>query len=187
MRAYSISTAVAVATAALPLAGTAMATDITIGSSLASACYDASMASITPRFGLIECNRAIEEELLTAEDRASTFVNRGILRMKARDDRGADQDFDMALGIHDGNAEALLNKGFLRLRQGRYQAALPFLDRSIRAGTVRPALAHYARAIVHEELGDVRAAYADLVKARAADPAWSVPAQELARFKVGER
>ena len=182
MRASVLSTAAAAA--ALSAAGPASASDITMGRSLASACYDASMAPITPRFALFECNRAIEDELLTSEDRAATFVNRGILRMKARDDRGADDDFDMALGIHDGNAEALLNKGFLRLRQGRYRAALPFLDRSIQAKTIRPALAHYARAIVHEELGDVRSAYSDLVKAREADPSWPVPANELARFRV---
>ena len=97
MRASVLSTAAAAA--ALSAAGPASASDITMGRSLASACYDASMAPITPRFALFECNRAIEDELLTSEDRAATFVNRGILRMKARDDRGADDDFDMALGM----------------------------------------------------------------------------------------
>ncbi|HET7709600.1 MAG TPA: hypothetical protein VFK50_08735 [Sphingomicrobium sp.] len=163
----------------------ASAVDITIGNSLASACYRSSMASITPRFALIECNRSIEEELLNDADRAATFVNRGIVRMKAGDYRGADSDFDRALLLDRRRAEANLNKGFLRLRLGQFRDALPFLDRSIEGRTIRPALAYYARAVAHEELGDVQSAYSDLLKARAADPAWSIPVQELARYKVG--
>ena len=183
MKTCLLSTALAVAT--MIAAGPASATDITIGSSLASACYRSSMANILPRFALDECNRAIGEELMSDHDRAATHVNRGIVKMRTGDLVGADDDFDAALAIHGADAEAMLNKGFLRLRQGQFQAALPYLDRSIEARTIRPALAHYARAVVHEELGNVRAAYADLVRARDADPTWTTPTRELARFKVG--
>ena len=183
MKTYLLSTAIAAAT--MIAASPASATDITIGSSLASACYNSSMASIVPRFGMIECDRAIAEELMSDHDLAATHVNRGILKMRTGDLTGADNDFDTALQLHGADAEAMLNKGFLRLRQGQFQAALPYLDRSIEARTIRPALAHYARAVAYEELGDVRAAYADLVRARDADPKWATPQRELARFKVG--
>jgi tetratricopeptide (TPR) repeat protein len=185
MKTYLLSTALAAAT--MIAASPAVATDITIGSSLASACYRSSMAGILPRFALIECDRAIGEEMMSDHDRAATHVNRGIVKMRMGDLIGADEDFDTALELHGADAEAMLNKGFLRLRQGQFQAALPYLDRSIEAQTIRPALAHYARAVVYEELGNVRAAYADLVRARDADPSWATPTRELARFKVSGR
>jgi Tfp pilus assembly protein PilF len=124
---------------------------------------------------------------MSDHDRAATHVNRGVVKMRTGDLAGADEDFDSALAFSDVNAEAMLNKGFLRLRQGQYQAALPFLDRSIEAKTIRPALAHYARAIAFEELGNVRAAYAELVRARDADPKWAIPNVELSRFKFSGR
>ena len=185
MKAYLLSTAAAAA--AICWVAPAPAISIVIGDSLASSCYRASMAPVSVRSGLEDCDRAIEEELMTAEDRAATLVNRGIIKMRSDDDRGADRDFDAALATDKDRAEAFLNKGFLRLKQGQFQAALPFFDRSIRERTIRPALAHYARGIAHEELGNVRAAYGDFVRARELDPAWTLPAQELTRFKLSGR
>jgi tetratricopeptide (TPR) repeat protein len=184
MKTCLLSTAGAIA---LLAPGQAIATDITIGSSLASACYRSSQANVVERFALDVCDRAIGDEVMTDRDRAATHVNRGILKMRTGNLAGADRDFDMALALHGTAAEAMLNKGFLRLRQRQYQAALAYFDRSIEARTIRPALAHYARAIAHEELGDYRAAYADLVRARDADPTWETPARELARFKLADR
>jgi len=185
MRAYLLSTAAAAAM--LFTAAPASAISIVIGDSLASACYRSATSSMSFRAALEECDRAIEEEVLTPDDHAATLVNRGVLKMRAGDFRGADHDFDSALAMDGTRAEAYLNKGFLRLMQGHYRDALPYLDRSLAARTIRPALAHYARAIVHEEMGDVRAAYGDYVQARDLDPSWSLPAQELTRFNVSER
>jgi len=51
---------------------------------------------------------------------------------------------------------------------------------------VRPALAYYGRAIVNEDLGNVRQAYADLQRARDLEPRWALPTEELARYVVRE-
>jgi tetratricopeptide (TPR) repeat protein len=173
-----------VAAAVIFFATPASAISIVIGDTLASACYRSSMTSMSYRAAVEECDRAIEEEALTQGDRAATLVNRGVVKMKAGDLRGAERDFDTALAMDKARAEALLNKGFLRLRQGQYEAALPFFDQSLQARTIRPALAHYARGIANEELGNVRAAYGDYARARDLDPAWALPAAELSRFKV---
>lgn len=185
MKVCMLSTAAAAAV--LIPATPASAVDIVIGRTLASACYDASLASTVSRSGLNDCSRSLEEEVLSDDDRASTYVNRGILKMRTGDLAGADRDFDLAIRLDAKGAEAYLNKAFVRLRQGNFGAALPYLDRSIEERTIRPALAHYARAIAHEELGDLRSAYADLNRARDLDPKWSLPVQQLARYKVGNR
>ena len=82
-------------------------------------------AGILPRFALIECDRAIGEEMMSDHDRAATHVNRGIVKMRMGDLIGADEDFDTALDLHGADAEAMLNKGFLRLRQGQFRRVLP--------------------------------------------------------------
>jgi len=180
MRAFLLSTAAAALLATAP----ASATDITIGSSLAHACYLSSFHSIPDRFAVRECDRALEDELLTDDDRIATIVNRGIVKMSVGDFRGADSDFDMALRMNADEPEALLNKGLLRLRENRLEEAIGYFDRSIDAKTLRPALAHYVRAISQEQLGNVRGAYADLIRARELDPKWPLPAEELTRYHV---
>ena len=180
MRAFLLSPAAAALLAAAP----ASATDITIGSSLAHACYLSSFRSIPERFAVRECDRALEDELLTDDDRVATIVNRGIVKMSLGDYRGADYDFDTAIGMNGAEPEALLNKGLLRLRQNRLEEAIGYFDRSIDAKTLRPALAYYVRAITQEQLGNVRRAYADLIRARELDPKWPLPAEELTRYHV---
>ncbi len=180
MRALMLSTAAAALLAAAP----ASATDITIGTSLAHACYLSSFDSSPGPFAMRECDRALEDELLTDDDRVATIVNRGIVKMSVGDFRGADYDFDTAIRMKPDEPEALLNKGLLRLRQNRLEEAIGYFDRSIDAKTLRPALAHYVRAISQEQLGNVRGAYADLIRARDLDPKWSLPAEELTRYHV---
>jgi tetratricopeptide (TPR) repeat protein len=180
MRAFLLSTAAAALLATAP----ASASDITIGTSLAHACYLSSFHSIPGRFAVGECDRALEEELLSDNDRVATIVNRGIVKMSLGDFRGADDDFDTAIRMNADEPEALLNKGLLRLRQNRPEEAIGYFDRSIDAKTLRPALAHYVRAITQEQLGNVRGAYADLIRARELDPKWPLPAEELTRYHV---
>lgn len=180
MRAFLLSTAAAALLAATP----ASATDITIGTSLAHACYLSSFHSIPDRFAVRECDRALEDELLSDNDRVATIVNRGIVKMSLNDFRGAADDFDTAMHMNPHEPEALLNMGLLRLRQNRLEEAIGYFDRSIDAQTLRPALAHYVRAISQEQLGNVRDAYADLIRARELDPKWTLPAEELTRYHV---
>ena len=98
--------------------------------------------------------------------------------------RSAERDFDAALALHPSQADAWLNKGFLRLRRGEGQAAMPFLERALALKARRPALAYFARGIAHEQSGNLRAAYSDLVRARELEPGWSMPVEALARYQV---
>jgi hypothetical protein len=61
------------------------------------------------------------------------------------------------------------------------------IERAIQLRTRRPALAYYARGIVHEDMGEVRKAYADLIRARDLEPGWSDPVRELQRYRVARR
>lgn len=179
------------ALAALPLGvpiASAEAAIVTIGNdTLAGDCYrfaerrDGRMDAVTT------CSRALALEPLDSENRAATLVNRGVLRMLHGDYQAAETDFDAAIALDPTQSDAWLNKGFLRLRNGAGDAALPYLERAMSLEMRRPALAYFARGIAHEQSGNVRAAYADLNRAQDLEPGWSMPAQALARYQVVER
>ena len=173
------------AAAAALVAGTApaQASVFTVGS-LASGCYQASLNYKVTPLALADCTRALDGEPLAFDDRVATFVNRGIVRMNLGDHVGADRDFDTALGMDPNEPEAWLNKGLLRLRQNKPDAAVPLIEHAMQARTIRPALALYARGIANEQLGHVSQAYADLVRARDLAPSWPLPAAQLRRYSV---
>lgn len=171
------------AAAALAIPTAASSSVVTIGGPLAVNCYKAALNRITTREAFGDCDRALAEEPLGNGDRAATLVNRGILYMIKGRDAAAEQNFQAATRIDPSEPNPWLNRGFLRLRQGNGRAALPLLERAIELRTGRPALAYYARGIAHEQVGDIRAAYRDLLTARELDPDWDAPAQELTRYK----
>lgn len=165
-------------------ASAATASVFTVGGPLAQSCYKAAEARDARSFAIEGCTRALNEEGLAISDRAATYVNRGIVQMVGGHSRAADADFDAALAIDARLSDAYLNKGFLRLREGRGQEALPLLQKGIDTGARRQALAYFARGVAHEQAGDYRSAYVDLVRARQMEPRWSLPGEWLTHYQV---
>jgi len=158
-----------------------------LGGPLSKLCYSAALSQDSRDQAIDGCSRSLQEEPLAAHDRAATYVNRGILLMTRGQYRGADADFNSALGIDRGLSDAWLNKGFLRLRTGSGREALPLLQKGIDAGTNRQALALFARGVAYEQMGEFRSAYADLKRAHALEPKWSLPTEYLASYQVVSR
>jgi tetratricopeptide (TPR) repeat protein len=121
---------------------------------------------------------------LSTSDRAATYVNRGIIRMVRGSDSEADADFDSALALDRSLADAWLNKGFLRLRNGQGREALPFLQEGISRKPDRQALAIFARGVAYEQMGEFESAYADLKRAHQLEPRWALPSKYLADYRV---
>lgn len=177
----------AVLSIALCSATAATAAVTVIGSSSARLCYEAARSPHKPPSGIQQCNAAFAGEALTRDDEVATYVNRGILRATRGDVAGALGDYDAALALDPNQPEAWLNKGFAYLRNGDAAGSLPFFDAAVSKQTEEPALAYYGRGIAHEQAGNLRAAYADYVRARDLQPRWEPPQNELRRFKVGSR
>lgn len=171
------------ASAMLPLAA-AEAAVMTVGGPLSTTCYRAALGQDASEAAIDGCTRSLAEEPLSAHDRAGTLVNRGILQMIRHRDTLADADFDAAIQAEQGLADAYLNKGFLRLRNGDGRAALPLLQSGIDRGARRQALAIFARGVAYEQMGDFSAAYADLRRAQQLEPRWAMPAEYLASYQV---
>ena len=115
----------------------------------------------------------------------SPFLARQMDRFPAVTDLLSSGDFDEALAINASLSDAWLNKGFLRIREGKGQEALPLVQKGIDNGARRQALAYFARGVAYEQAGDLRSAYNDLVKARQMEPKWALPKEWLAHYQVG--
>jgi tetratricopeptide (TPR) repeat protein len=160
---------------------------LTIGGPLSRLCYESALSQDGRGFAVDGCTRALHEEGLLAPDRAATYVNRGILQMVSGHARDADADFDAALALDQNLPDAWLNKGFLRLRQGKGREALPLLQQGIDRGARRQALAYFARGVAYEQMGEFRSAYKDIKRARDMEPRWNLPNEYLSRYVVSSR
>ena len=168
--------------------GPAQAGNFSIGSSFAEACFRAAEAQDMSLTAREACDRALSADgAMSSYDRAGTYVNRGILFMYMGHLDRANLDFDRALAIDSRLSEAWLNKGIAQMKAGNGRAALELAGRSIELRTRRPAIAYYIRGLAHEQTGNLKAAYADLNRARKLAPKWPEPAIELARYQLRSR
>lgn len=175
-----------VSAAFLLLAGTAAATSVTvIGGNSARQCYEAAESPTTPTpETLAVCDHAIFAEPLSRRDTVATYINRGILRVRAGRTLEGISDFDEAIDLDPTVAEAWFNRGVALMRTEGPEQALPSFNAAVERSTNRPALAYFGRAVALEALGNVRGAYADYRRASELDPEWDRPRNELARFTV---
>jgi tetratricopeptide (TPR) repeat protein len=173
--------------AALLLNAPAIGSVMTLGNGLARSCYLATEARQASFSSINICDQALEDATLVRHDIAATYVNRGIMYLLRTDYAAADRDFDQALAVDPGQPDAWLNKAVLRMRQGRTAEALPLASRAVELKTSRPALAYYIRGMAYEDAGNLKAAYADLLRAQQLEPEWNYPTEELKRYRVGNR
>lgn len=179
--------AAAAAAVTLACAAGAQAAVTVIGGGLAEACSQAAVRGESDREYEELCDLAIETEFLNARDRAGTYVNRGVLRMRRTEYGKAIEDFDQAIRMKPDLGEGYVNRGAAYIGQERYEASIGEINRGLELGVEEPAKAYYNRALAYEGLEDARSAYFDYQKAQELAPAWSAPTEQLARFTVTRR
>jgi len=155
-----------------------------LGTGLGNSCYQSAEFGGDPRTSIDACTAALQQEALTPKDRAATYVNRGILRSRYGDSRGALSDYNQGIAIDASLGEAYVDRGANYIVLQQYQAALNDINKGIDMGAHRLEIAYYDRAIVNEALGNVRAAYYDYKKAVELEPDFALANEQLSRFKI---
>ena len=155
-----------------------------LGNGLAAGCFQAAEFGGDPKSSVPVCSDALENEALSPEDRAATYINRGILRARGGDSQGALADCNEGLKLNTQMGDGYVDRGTVYIVLQKYDDALADINRGIAMGAHKPQIAYYDRAIVNEALGNVRAAYLDYKKAVELEPAFTLANEQLARFKV---
>lgn len=169
----------------LASAAPAFAASTVIGGGNARGCYEAAEFNQSVKVGMAVCNAAINDDAMADSQRASTYVNRGIVHMHARNLTAAIADYDMALKINNRLAEAYVNKGIALVHLGgRDKDAVAALTAGLTNNPSRPEIAYYTRAIAYELIGKTREAYEDYKAAVALKPDWAEASAQLQRFSV---
>jgi len=174
--------------AGLAIAGGANAGAVTVlGGGMARECSKAALSGESDfRFEAL-CTQALETELLNLRDRAGTYVNRGVLKLRRKEFASAQFDFNRAIDTKPDLGEAYVNRGAAAVGAKRYAEGLADLNRAIELGIEEPEKAYYNRALAYEGLDNLKAAYFDYQKAVELKPEWDMPRRELARFTVERR
>ena len=171
----------------LASAGASHAAVTVIGGGMAQACSQAAISGERDIRAEKLCTEALEGEFMDARDRAGTFVNRGVLKLRRGDYRQASADFDAAMRVMPGMGEAYVNRGAAAIGEHRYAESLGDINKALALGVEEPAKAYYNRALAYEGLDNAKAAYFDYQKAIEIQPGWSAPKEQLTRFSVSHR
>lgn len=178
------------ALASLTLVGTAQtasAAALVLGAGLATVCSKAAIAGRSDPKSIETCTIALETQAMGPRDRAGTFVNRGVLKLRRRSYDESRSDFAAALRLKPDLGEAYVNWGASLIAQARYGEGLSEIDRGLALGVDEPAKAWFNRAIALEGLDDPKAAYLAYQKAAELAPDWKEPQVQLTRFTVSRR
>jgi len=177
-----------IAAAATVLAAeTATAPVFVIGNGLGGECYQKTKNSYTRyRDAEAVCTRALREQALTRANRAATFVNRGVLRMREGKYDAALEDYAEATELQPNLGPAYLNEGAAHIYRKDFESALAPLNRAIELESIDLFAAYYNRAIARENTGDVAGAFYDFQKSLELKPNWELAQQQLTRFEVGQ-
>jgi tetratricopeptide (TPR) repeat protein len=171
----------------IALGGQVQAATTVIGGGLAEACSRAAMAGESDFKFQKLCTTALETEFLVSRDRAGTYINRGVLKLRVGSYSDASRDFDQAVRLKPDMGEAYVNRGAAAIGQHRYADSLPDINKALELGVDEPAKAYYNRALAYEGLDDLKSAYFDYQKAVELMPEWEAPKNQLVRFTVSQR
>ncbi len=171
--------------ALITLTAGASAQVLVIGGGLAKDCF-LEIESGNNNYNHLErlCTNALQQEAMTRTNRAATYVNRGIARMRAERYDAALKDYDSALSLEPDLGAAYLNRGAALIFMRDFSAAKTALDRAVELDSHDLHAALYNRAIAKEQSGDVTGAYYDFLEAQKLKPEWELVSRQLARFSV---
>jgi len=153
-----------------------------IGKGDARACYLAAETHQYPEIGIATCSRALVEESLNNADRASTLVNRGVLKFANGENAEAMADFEAAIKILPEQGDAYADRGVSLILLGRYDEALANINQGIDLGLNHPYLGYYDRALAEEVMGRYPDAYRDYKHALELEPGFTQASDKLKTF-----
>jgi len=170
---------------ALMAAGSSQAAISLLGDGPVSQCARAAHDYANKDEDLAACDQAVVEA--APEDKAGTYINRGVLLLRRKQYDAARADFDAAERLNPALGEAVINRGASYVAQRRYLEGLAEIDRGLALNPEEPEKAYYNRAMANEALDDKEAAYQDYTIAWELAPHWDAPREQMLRLRPKQR
>jgi tetratricopeptide (TPR) repeat protein len=183
-RTVAFVTAAAMAALSLSLAAPSSAASVVLGAGLATVCSKAAIAGRRDQRSIETCTQALETQAMGPRDRAGTFVNRGVLKLRRGDFEAARTDFGSAVRLVPDLGEAYVNRGASLIAENRYAEGVSEIDRGLALGVDEPEKAWYNLGLAYEGMDDPKQAYLAYQKAVELAPEWGEPQKQLTRFTV---
>ena len=179
------SSSLLIASAALYPAQSASAQAMVIGNSEARICYEnAKYGRNGTRTNIASCENALSNELLSRKDKASTYVNLGVLQMRSGNYTKAQASYAEALELGPEISEVYINQGANMIYLRDYASALTSLDKAIALKTNKMPEALYNRSEVYYEMKRYKEAYYDLKEALELRPDWQPALKAIGKYEV---
>jgi lipoprotein NlpI len=141
-----------------------------------AACVNADHA-VAPDLTIAGCTAVAPSIILTADNRAVVFIDRGNAHLAKNEVDPALADYDEAIRLNPRSATAFYDRGILRQKQGDPGAAIADYDEAVRLNP-KFANAFGNRGNAREAKGDFEGAIADYSEAIRIDP-WNVAGYPL--------
>jgi len=172
---------------AFALGAPAAAAVSVLGGANAETCSRAAIAGKSDPGSMMACSMALDYEALNPLDRAGTFINRGVMKLRRGAFEDAHGDFDHGIALAPRIGEGWINRGAMFVGEKRYRDGLEDLNRGLALGVKEPEKAYFNRGLADEGLDDETSAYLDYKQALTLKPDWELPRHELLRFTVTHR
>lgn len=131
------------------------------------------------RSALFHCNKALRFNNLSAQNKARTFINRGILLKNMALLKRASSDFRRASLIVRKSPDIQVNLGNLAYLRGDFEKALQQYDRALAWNITTPYKAYLNRGLTYERLGDMDAARDNYLRALNENPQLDIARDQL--------
>ncbi|KCZ93875.1 tetratricopeptide repeat protein [Hyphomonas johnsonii] len=156
-----------------------------IGGGIAKECYEAAKYQrVSASAGEKICTKAIESEIMNVSNKAATYTNRGVLRMRDGRLEAALSDYDISKRMQPDVGATYLNEGAAHILRQDYNSALVSLNKAIELESTDLYAAYYNRAIARENTGDLQGAYFDFKQADDLNPDFELAKIQMSRFTV---
>lgn len=168
-------------------ASPAFAGTVLLRSGVGRDCYEQTLLdalTLNAQKAIAICSADLNDPDIDDYNRAATLINRADLRLRVQDYVGAAADADRSMTVYANIPAAYVNRGAAMIGLKRYDEAVTALDKALALNADKPELVYFNRALAKENMGDIRGAYYDYLKASQINPKFEPATQELTRFQV---
>jgi tetratricopeptide (TPR) repeat protein len=155
-----------------------------VGTGLARDCFLMAKAGNDPRSGIATCDEALHEAALSPQQRAGTYINRGVMKAALSRIDDAMRDYNQGIIIKPDLGDGYVDRGAALIHLKRYDEAMDDINKGIALGLSYEHVGYYNRGVAEFYMGRIKESYYDYKKALEIAPDFTPATEQLKNFVV---